>query len=84
MCKKSPSVIYVYKKIRTTRKSELYRQLQDSPLTTRELAFIGNIIDGLSIAELSENFHLSPSRISEWKREVCEKIHAFDAANVMR
>ena len=84
MCRKSPSVIYVYKKIRTTRKSELYRQLQDSPLTTRELAFIGNIIDGLSIAELSENFHLSPSRISEWKREVCEKIHAFDDANVMR
>lgn len=84
MCRKSPCIIYVYKKIRTTRKSELYKQLQDSPLTTRELAFIGNIIDGLSIAELSENFHLSPSRISEWKREVCEKIQAFDAATVMR
>ena len=59
MCRKSPSIIYVYKKIRTTKKSELYKQLQESPLTTRELAFIGNVIDGLSITELSEQFHLS-------------------------
>ena len=84
MCRKSPSIIYVYKKIRTTKKSELYKQLQESPLTTRELAFIGNVIDGLSITELSEQFHLSPSRISEWKREICQKIQAFDAANAMR
>ena len=84
MSKKSPAVNYVCKKINTTRKSELYEQLKDSPLTERELDLVDKIIRGQSIVELSECFHLSPSRISEWKREVCEKIHAFDLANLTR
>ena len=84
MCKKSPAVNYVYKKISTTRKSEIIEQLKDSPLTERELELIEGMIRGQSIVELSEHFHLSHSRISEWKREVCEKIHSFDLANLTR
>ena len=84
MCRKSPAVIYVLKKINTTRKSEFKNQLTDSPLTTREIAFMSDIADGLAIKQLSSKFNLSPSRISEWKREVCQKIQAFDAANAMR
>lgn len=82
MCKKSPSVNYVYKKIRTTKKSVLYEQLEDSPLTVREFAFFSDVIAGLSIIELAEKFHKTPSRISQMKREVCEKLHAFDLANM--
>lgn len=84
MCKKSPAVNYVYKKISTTRKSELFEQLKDSPLTERELDLIDKMVRGQSIVELSDHFHLSYSRISEWKREVCEKIHSFDLANLKR
>lgn len=78
--KKSPAVNYFYKKIKTTRKSELYAQLEDSPLTVHEYAFICDVIAGLSITELSRKFHKTPSRISQWKREICEKIQEFDYA----
>ena len=82
MCRKSPSVLYVYKKMMTTKKSVLYEQLEDSPLSIHDFAFISDVIAGLSITELSDKFHKTPSRISQWKREVCEKIHAFDLANM--
>ena len=84
MCKKSPSLLYVYKKILTTKKSELYAQLEDSPLSIHEYSFVCDIIAGLNMTELAEKYHRTQSRISQWKREVCEKIHAFDIANITR
>lgn len=84
MCRKTPSVVYVYKKIRTTKKSELYQQLEDSPLTIHDYAFMCDIIAGLSLTELADKYHKTYSRVSQWKREVCEKIHAFDIANATR
>lgn len=80
MCRKTPAVNYVYKKIRTTKKSVLYAELEDSPLSIRDFAFVCDIIAGLTITELSNKFHKTPSRISQWKREVCEKIFDFDLA----
>ena len=84
MCRKSPSVMYVYHKIQTTRKSVLYAELEDSPLSVHDYSFICDVIAGLNIKELSSKFHKTPARISQWKREVCEKIHAFDIANLKR
>lgn len=84
MCKKSPSINYFLRKMNTTKKSELVEQLQESPLSAQEFNFILCIMDKMSIAELSDKFHKSPSRISQWKREVCEKIHAFDMATFKR
>ena len=80
MCRKSPSVAYVYKKINTTKKSVLYEELEDSPLNVRDYAFMCDIVAGLSIQELSDKYCKTPARISQWKREVCEKVHAFDLA----
>ena len=80
MCRKSPSVAYVYKKISTTRKSVLYEELEDSPLSVRDYAFMCDIIAGLCIQDLSDKYHQPPARISHWKREVCEKVHACDIA----
>ena len=80
MCRKSPSVAYVYKKIAITKKSVLYEELEDSPLSVRDFAFMCDIIAGLNIQELSDKYHKTPSSISQWKREVCEKVHAFDIA----
>ncbi len=82
MSKKSPAVNFFYKKISTTKKSKLYAELEDSPLTVHEFAFISDVIEGFTITELSEKFHKTPSRISQWKREVCEKIHDFEMATV--
>lgn len=82
MCRKSPSVNYFYKKISMTKKSELYAQLEDSPLSVHEYAFACDIIAGLDLTELAEKYHKTYSRVSQWKREVCEKIHAFDLANI--
>ena len=82
MCRKSPSVAYVYKKISTTKKSVLYEELEDSPLSTRDFAFMCDIIAGLNIQELSDKYHKTPARISQWKREVCVKVHTFDMAQM--
>ena len=84
MCRKTPAVNYVYQKIRTTKKSVLYAELEDSPLSIREYEFICDVIKGLSLTELSEKYYKSPSRISQWKREICEKIQSFDLANITR
>ena len=84
MCRKSPSVAYVYRKIGTTKKSVLYEELEDSPLDVHDFAFMCDIIAGLNIKELSGKYHVTPSRISQWKREVCEKVHAFDLAKIRR
>lgn len=84
MCRKSPSLVYFYKKVRTTQKSELFDWLDDSPLTAREFAFISDVIEGLSLAELADKFHKSQTRISHWKHEVCEKIHAYEIATLKR
>lgn len=84
MCKKSPSVAYFDKKRRTTKKSEFYDWLDDSPITAREYAFICDVVEGLSNTELAEKFHKSESRISHWKREVCETLHEYDIANLRR
>ena len=81
MCKKSPAVAYVYRKIKTTKKSVLFSELEDSPLTVHDLAFIHDMVLGLNITELSDKYNKTPARISQWKREVCEKVHAFDVAN---
>ena len=84
MCKKTPSVNYVYRKIQTTKKSELYRQLEDSPLSVQEFAFMCDVVAGLNLKELSAKYHKSYSRVSQWKRELCDKLHAFDLANLKR
>ena len=82
MCRKSPAVAYVYKKISITKKSVLYAELEDSPLSIRDFAFVCDIINGLCIQELADKYHKTPARISQWKREVCKKIHTFDLANM--
>ena len=84
MSRKSPAVAYFYKKIRTTPKSVLLEMFKDSPLTVRDLSLIEDIIMGLTIKELSEKHHLSQSRILKWKRNVSEKVQAFDVANFRR
>lgn len=82
MCRKSPAVKHFYKKIISTKKSDLYAELEDSPLNVHEYAFACDIIAGLNLVELAEKYHLSYSRTSQWKREVCEKVLAFDVANM--
>ena len=84
MCKKSPSINYVYRKIRTTKKTVLQEQLKDCPITNTEYHFICDVMEGLSITELADKYNKSLSRTSQWKRQICEKIHAFDMANIKR
>ena len=78
MCKKTPSVMYYNNKIKTTKKSELFRELDDAPITIKEYAFISDVIYGLSIKELASKYKTTPSRISQWKRELFERLHTYE------
>lgn len=84
MCKKSPSVAYFEKKRSITKKSELYDWLDDSPLSARDYALISDVIEGLTNTELADKYHKSETRVSHWKREVCEKLHVYDIATLRR
>ena len=84
MSKKSPSVAYFDTKRSTTKKSAFFDWLDDSPLTTREYAFICDVVEGLTNTELADKYHKSETRVSHWKREVCEKLHRYDVANLRR
>ena len=84
MCKKSPSVAYFDKKRRTTKKSEFYDWLDDSPLSAKDYALISDVVEGLSNKELADKVHKSESRIARWKRDVCEKLHEYDIATLKR
>ena len=84
MCKKSPSVAYFEKKRSITKKSEFFDWLDDSPLSTRDYAFICDVVDGLTNTELADKFHKSESRIARWKRDVCERLHEYDIATLKR
>ena len=82
MCRKSPSLAYFDKKRRTTKKSEFYDWLDDSPLRAKDYAFISDVVEGLSNKELADKFHKSESRIARWKREVCDKLQEYDIATL--
>lgn len=84
MCKKSPSVAYFDKKRRTTKKSEFYDWLDESPLSSKDYALISDVVEGLSNKELAAKYHKSESRIARWKRDVCEKLQEYDIATLKR
>ena len=84
MCKKSPSVAYFDKKRRTTKKSEFFDWLDDSPLSAKDYALISDVVEGLSNKELANKYHKSESRIARWKRDVCEKLQEYDIATLRR
>lgn len=76
--RKSPAVAYYTKKIRITGKEQLYSELEDAPLSSREFAFIADIIEGLDLDELATKYKISYSRVASWKREMFEVMHAYD------
>lgn len=75
---KTPSVNYYTRKIRTYGRDELYEEIDNSPLSTRDYAFLADIIEGMTNQQLKAKYHKSASRISQWKRSVFEQMHAYD------
>lgn len=76
--RKSPAVAYYSRKIRITSKEELYQELEEAPLKTKEFAFVADIIEGLELEDLATKYHISYSRVTKWKREIFEVLHAYD------
>lgn len=81
---RTPSVNYYTRKIRTYGREELYEELDDSPLNTRDYAFLSDIIEGLTNQQLQAKYHKSASRISQWKRSIFEQMHQYDLHKARR
>lgn len=75
---KTASVAYYSHKLKISGREELYELIDDSPLNTKDYAFLSDIVEGLSNQALAEKYHKSPSRISQWKRSVFEQMHAYE------
>lgn len=76
--KKTPGVAYFSRRLHTAGREEIYELIEDSPLTTRDYAFLSDIVEGLTNQALAQKYHKSPSRISQWKRSVFEQMHQYE------
>lgn len=74
---RTPSVAYCQRIIQTTPKQELYDTIDQIPMLTKDFVFLSDIIEGLDNEALAAKHKKSPSRISQWKRSVYEKIHRY-------
>lgn len=75
---KTPAVAYYARKIRSTKRSVLYDEIEEAPLKKLDRNFLYDIIDGLSYKELSVKYCKSTSRIYRWKRSIFERMHKYD------
>lgn len=80
---KTPAVAYYSRKIKTTKRSTLYDQIEDAPLKKAERNFLFDIIEGLSYKELAIKYCKSESRIYKWKRELFERMHKYDTQKLL-
>ncbi len=80
MCKKSVSVAYYSRKIKISSRSAIIDEIMDSPLSQKDVGFMIDILDGLSIIQLAEKYQKSKPRISQWKRSCFEKLHRYNIA----
>lgn len=74
---RTPSVAYCQRIIQTTPKQELYDTIDQIVMSTKDFVFLSDIIEGLDNDALAAKHKKSPSRISQWKRTVYEKIHRY-------
>lgn len=81
---KSPATAYYCRKLKITSRSKITQDLNDAPLTTRERLFIQDVIEGMTLQELADKHNLSTSRISKWKREIFERLQAYDLSCARR
>lgn len=84
MGSKSPATAYYSRKLKITSRSTIYQDLDDAPLTRREREFLEDVIEGMTLQELADKHNLSTSRISKWKRQVFERMQAYDLRQARR
>lgn len=84
MGSKSPATAYYSRKLQTSSRSVIYHDLNDAPLTKREREFLEDVIEGMTLQELADKHNLSTSRISKWKRQVFERMQAYDLRQARR
>lgn len=81
---KSPATAYYSRKLKITSRTKIRQDLDDAPLNRREREFISDVIEGLTLQELADKHRLSTSRISKWKREIFERLQAYDLKEARR
>lgn len=81
---KSPATTYYSRKLKVTSRSKLSQEIDDAPLNRREREFICDVAEGLTLQELADKYNLSTSRISKWKREIFERMLAYDMSCARR
>lgn len=82
MCRKSPAVAYISKKIKLSARSEFVDEIMDSPLSMKDINFMMDILSGMSYFELAEKYQKSKARISQWKRTCFETLHRYELAKL--
>lgn len=75
--KKSPAMTFCIQRMKTLSKEELEARLKNAPITDLEVQVVMDIAHGMTNRELAEKYHVSESRVSSKKRELCELLHRY-------
>lgn len=78
MCVKTPTMAYYCHRVRSSSRSDLFRIIDDSPLTDQDRKFVKDILVGLSYKELANKYGISKSTVSYRKRKIYELLANYE------
>lgn len=78
MCRQSPAMQYITRKIEANSRHDIILFIANSPLKKLDKEFCYDLIDGYSYKELEIKYNKSASRIGQWKRTCYEALWKYE------
>ena len=81
---RTPKVAFINYKITTSNRIVFRDELSQAPIKNIDKIFLEDILSGMSYKELSVKHNKSISRISQWKRELYDKLADYYRINGLK
>ena len=81
---RTPRVAFINYKITTSNRIVFRDELSQAPIKNIDKIFLEDILSGMSYKELSVKHNKSISRISQWKRELYDKLADYYRINGLK
>lgn len=81
---RTPKVAFINYKINSSNRITFRQELDAAPINNIDKVFLEDILSGMSYKELSAKHNKSISRISQWKRELYDKLADYYRINGLK
>ena len=75
---KSPSTAYYENKMLITGRAELLHEWLNAPITKRDRELLCDLLDRMTIKELSAKYFITESGVTKWKTRLFAQLHRYD------